>query len=461
MLQIPRYLLLSFLLLFAAELNASSPCDETHLTVTLKLKLTALLTAANGLSTADLNLYSPATIQDLMTLAQVKTESELKMKSVQERIFAEIRSRLGDREFETALGEQMVPIAKNALKLNREKKNDKMDMLRGWGTLLLPENDPIFSDPAYLLSLMRLRGQTGTSYVIRDYVSATALFHIAWSKLSPTTKPVAYAVSGSDANAMAAHLANQFPNLNGRQGRIVSFAGHYLGAKGIMPSVVEKGPWYPTTRRLNQILPSEKENLEKEEQNALTWLEKEIARTDRDPVGAIILEAAPSNIGLGLPRTEFLLKVQAICKQHSIIIVADEIMTGGGRTGKFFAYEHHEGFKPDFVTFGKGFQVAGLAKVKDGKGSFADGSTNGAPLELLLKSSQILKRIYEDNLIENAAQMGQYFQKKLAERDNDRSVVLGLLIKKVHLQHLEQTMDRLLPYLSITRDEIDALFDQK
>ncbi len=172
-----------------------------------------------------------------------------------------------------------------------------------------------------------------------------------------------------------------------------------------------------------------------------------------------------------------------------IPIFADEILTGGGRTGKFFAYQHYEGFEPDFITFGKGLQVAGIAQVKRPAPFIYRGIDRQTTLyqysEPLLKSAQILNRIKSDHLMENAEKSGMYLLRRLGTQlpsdisPLERSAALrgkGLLIwghvwygktmrfgdtpvPTLEFGDVTSAYGRLMPYLTLSPDEIDMIWE--
>ena len=115
-------------------------------------------------------------------------------------------------------------------------------------------------------------------------------------------------------------------------------------------------------------------------------------------------------------RPEFVLRLQALARELQLPILADEVATGGGRTGKFFAYEHYPDFQPNYGAFGKGLQVAGIASVGRGPVSVARVTTLKASSEALYKATQTLKRIRESHLMENAVNAGNLIQKVLREK---------------------------------------------
>jgi hypothetical protein len=91
-------------------------------------------------------------------------------------------------------------------------------------------------------------------------------------------------------------------------------------------------------------------------------LEDAIEREGADSISAFIFETVSgSSTGAWTPPKGYYQRVQEICRKHEILMIADEVMCGSGRTGKFFACEHY-GLKPDMVVLGKGLN-AGLMPV--------------------------------------------------------------------------------------------------
>ena len=91
-------------------------------------------------------------------------------------------------------------------------------------------------------------------------------------------------------------------------------------------------------------------------------LEETIAREGAETISAFIFETVSgSSTGAWAPPKGYFQRVQDLCKKNDILMIADEVMCGAGRTGKFFAAEHY-GLKPDIVTLGKGLN-AGLMPV--------------------------------------------------------------------------------------------------
>jgi len=123
-----------------------------------------------------------------------------------------------------------------------------------------------------------------------------------------------------------------------------------------------------------------------------------------------------------VPPEGYLKQVAEICKKNNVLFIADEIQTGLGRTGRLFASEY-EGIKPDVTIVGKAlsggfYPVSAVLASKELLGLFnpgEHGSTfGGSPLAAAVARAA-LKVIRDENLVENAAKMGEYFKEQLEE----------------------------------------------
>lgn len=82
-------------------------------------------------------------------------------------------------------------------------------------------------------------------------------------------------------------------------------------------------------------------------------LEEKIAELDPERIAALIVEPVFGSGGVIVPPPGYLKRLREICDRHEVLLIADEVITGFGRTGAWFAYDH-EGVIPDFITFAKG-----------------------------------------------------------------------------------------------------------
>jgi ornithine--oxo-acid transaminase len=137
---------------------------------------------------------------------------------------------------------------------------------------------------------------------------------------------------------------------------------------------------------------------------------------------AIMLEPIQGEAGVIVPPEGYLKAVSNICKDNNILFIADEIQTGLGRTGKLFACDH-EKVKPDVIIIGKAlsggfYPVSAVLSSASVLGLFTPGehgsTFGGNPLGAAVARTA-LRVLIEDNMIENAANLGEYFADHLAE----------------------------------------------
>lgn len=207
---------------------------------------------------------------------------------------------------------------------------------------------------------------------------------------------------------------------------------------------------------------------------------------------AVIIEAIQGVGGLDEPTTDFFQFVAQKCKENGVVLIADEVQSGFGRSGQFFAFQHHmhrtEGsrsVKPDIITIakgmGNGFPVGGTLihkSIQPKHGML--GTTFGGNHLACAATLAVLEVIEKEDLIENAAQMERYFREKanklpLIKKVKGRGLMLGLeftfevaeLRKRlIYNQNVftggakDNYVLRFLPALTITKKDIDLFFDR-
>ncbi len=134
-----------------------------------------------------------------------------------------------------------------------------------------------------------------------------------------------------------------------------------------------------------------------------------------ETVVAFLVEPIQGESGIHIPPDGYLKRVEELCRQHDVLLIADEIQTGLGRTGRLFACEH-EGVKPDVVVIGKAlsgglYPVSAVLTERDVLGLFQPGdhgsTFGGNPLACAV-ARVALKVLVEENLIERSAVQGAY-----------------------------------------------------
>jgi L-lysine 6-transaminase len=137
-------------------------------------------------------------------------------------------------------------------------------------------------------------------------------------------------------------------------------------------------------------------------------------KNNKDDIAVIIIEPIQAEGGDIFFRKEFLLKLREIADENEILLMFDEVQTGFGITGKFWASDHY--VKGDIIAFGKKAQVCGIMvsdRIDDieehcFRKSSRINSTWGGDLTDMVRSKHILQIIEHDNLVENAAIIGKY-----------------------------------------------------
>ncbi len=238
--------------------------------------------------------------------------------------------------------------------------------------------------------------------------------------------------SGAEANEGAIKLARKFFSEKGEsKWRIVTFEKSFHGRTLATISAtgqekVKKG-FYPMVEGFIHI--------PYDDLKALEW----ILEKDKEIAG-IMVEPIQGEGGVNVPSASFLQGLRDLADRYGVLLIFDEIQTGIGRTGKFFAYQHFN-IEPDIMTLAKGlgggFPIGALIAKEEVALSMDYGSHastfGGNPLACRA-SLEVLKIIEEEGLLERVSRMGEYIKGKFNElRDLFPNYIkdvrgLGLLI---------------------------------
>lgn len=163
------------------------------------------------------------------------------------------------------------------------------------------------------------------------------------------------------------------------------------------------------------------ENLLKE---SVAQLERMIAYEGPATIAAILLEGESGSSGCFQYPKGYLKAVREICNKHGILLIIDEVMSGFGRTGKWFGFENH-GIVPDMIAMAKGLtcgylpfgclMVSDKIAAKYDDNMLALGLTYSAHPVSCAAALETLKIYEDDNLIENAAAMGKYLEERVEQ----------------------------------------------
>lgn len=147
------------------------------------------------------------------------------------------------------------------------------------------------------------------------------------------------------------------------------------------------------------------------ELNNTGQVEDELKKGD---VAAVIIEGIQGCGGINLPGDTFLKELESLCKLYGAVLILDEVQSGYGRTGKFFAHQW-AGIRPDIITMGKGiangFPCGGILiapEFKAGKGML--GTTFGGNYLAMAAALSVLDIMEKENLVKNAGDIGAYIK---------------------------------------------------
>lgn len=147
-----------------------------------------------------------------------------------------------------------------------------------------------------------------------------------------------------------------------------------------------------------------------------------IARVVNSNTAAVLIEPIQGEAGVNIPPAGYLRHVEKICKDNNLLFIADEIQTGLGRTGRLFACDY-ESVRPDILVIGKAlsggfYPVSAILADSPLMNLFQPGehgsTFGGNPLGAAIAHAA-LRVIVEENLVQNSAQLGEYFLEQLIE----------------------------------------------
>jgi L-lysine 6-transaminase len=200
-------------------------------------------------------------------------------------------------------------------------------------------------------------------------------------------------------------------------------SGYTLSLTNTEETKIKYFPKFDWPRIVNPVVnfPLNQENIKKAqllENEALSQAERYF-EIYKDDIACIILEPIQGEGGDNHFRKEFHKKLRDLADNHDALLIYDEVQTGIGLTGKFWAHEYY--VKPDIIAFGKKAQVCGILasdRIDDIETncfhiSSRINSTWGGNLVDMVRFTRILEVIEEESLVKQAAQKGSYLQKKI------------------------------------------------
>ena len=206
-----------------------------------------------------------------------------------------------------------------------------------------------------------------------------------------------------------------------------------------------------------------------------------------DEVAAVMVEPIQGEGGINVATKEYLQAIRRLCDEKGAVMILDEVQTGIGRTGKWFAYQHFD-VEPDIMTMAKalggGVAIGAMMAKEEIAASLVPGkhaSTFGGNCLACAAAIAVIEAIEEDNLLENAASVGQYAKEKLSELKQKHFIIdhvrgIGLMIgvqlkspgkeivekcleKGLRINCAHESVLRFMPPMIVTKKEIDQAVD--
>ncbi|RPE00229.1 aspartate aminotransferase family protein [Aureibaculum marinum] len=274
--------------------------------------------------------------------------------------------------------------------------------------------------------------------------------------------------SGAEANENALKLASFHTNKN----KVIAFENSFHGRTSAAVSVTDNPKIIAPINSCNPvtILPLNNSEL----------VEKALSKGD---VCAVIIEGIQGVGGLDEGTTAFFQDLRTLCNKYNVILIADEIQSGYGRSGKFFAHQYHT-IQPDIISvakgMGNGFPVGGILISPKLKASYGLlGTTFGGNHLACAASIAVLEVIENEKLLDNVNEVSAYFIEKAKQipqvkKIKGKGLMLGLefdfevaelrkqLIYNYHIftgGASNKNLLRILPPMTISKEHVDVFFD--
>jgi len=202
-----------------------------------------------------------------------------------------------------------------------------------------------------------------------------------------------------------------------------------------------------------------------------------------DEVAAVMIEPIQGEGGINVATEEYLQAIRGLCDENGAVMILDEVQSGMGRTGKWFAYQHF-GIEPDIITMAKalggGTAIGAMMAKPEIAASLVPGkhaSTFGGNALACAAGIAVIETIEQEHLLDHAARLGAYTQRKLLELKPKHAIIdsvrgIGLMIgvqltapgakivqrcleKGLRINCTHDTVIRFMPPMIVTQDQID------
>ena len=269
-----------------------------------------------------------------------------------------------------------------------------------------------------------------------------------------------------NSGAEAIENALKMASFHNGKSKVISFQKAFHGRTTSALNITDKDAYTAPINKSSQVVFLEL--------NDIDALESEISQGN---VCAVVIEGIQGIGGIRIPENTFLQQVKELCEKYNSVLICDEIQSGFGRTGQFFAHQH-AGIQPDIITvakgMGNGFPVAGTILSPEFEATHGRlGSTFGGNHLACAAAGAVLDVIENEQLVTHAAEIGRYLLKELntlapIKEVRGRGLMIGIefpfpitelresLIEKEHIitgVSSNPNVLRLLPPLTITQKE--------
>jgi len=204
-------------------------------------------------------------------------------------------------------------------------------------------------------------------------------------------------------------------------------------------------------------------------------------------VAAVMIEPIQGEGGINIASDEYLQTIRQLCDENGAVMILDEVQTGIGRTGKWFGYQHSD-VVPDIITMAKalggGVAIGAMMASEQIAASLVPGkhaSTFGGNSLACAAAIAVIEAIEEDNLLQNAVEVGQYAQEKLDQLKEKHTIIdhirgIGMMIgvqltspgakivdkcleKGLRINCTHDTVLRFMPAMITTKEQIDKAIE--
>ncbi|QBO56879.1 aspartate aminotransferase family protein [Chryseobacterium salivictor] len=272
--------------------------------------------------------------------------------------------------------------------------------------------------------------------------------------------------SGAEANENALKLASFH---NGKK-KVIYFSGSFHGRTSAAVSVTDNPKIVAPVNFSDRFI--------KCEWNNVAQL-KQLLAENQGEISSVIIEGIQGVGGIILPTEEMIQALKKLCAENDVVLIMDEVQSGYGRSGKFFAHQEFD-IQPDLITvakgMGNGFPMGGVLispKFKASNGLL--GTTFGGNHLACAAGIAVLEVIKNENLIENSEKIGSYIESEIQNFNHIKSIrrrglMIGIeldqpcaeirsdLLTKHHVftgNSNDANVLRILPSINITEKEAD------